>query len=107
MKIQGKYACAETMIDNIDPECISQILDVCNQEIFKDSKIRIMPDTHKGKSCVIGFTAYIKDRVIPNLVGVDISCSISTYKLDAKEVDCQKLYEYRRYFINNHQKMYR
>lgn len=91
MKIQGKYACAETMIDNIDPECISQILDVCNQEIFKDSKIRIMPDTHKGKSCVIGFTAYIKDRVIPNLVGVDISCSISTYKLDTKEVDFEKL----------------
>lgn len=89
--IKGKYNEAVVMTDNIEQECISQLTNLCNQEIFKDSKIRIMPDTHSGRGCVIGFTATIKDKIIPNLVGVDISCSISTYKLNVKEVDFQEL----------------
>ncbi len=58
---------------------------------MKDAKIRIMPDSHAGKGICIGFTAYVNDRICPNFVGVDISCSISTYKLDVKEVDFEQL----------------
>lgn len=79
------------MTDQIEEECVGQLVTLCSQEIFKDSQIRIMPDCHAGKGCVVGFTASIKDRIIPNLVGVDISCSISTYKLDVKEVDFEQL----------------
>lgn len=91
LEVKGKYNSAIVMTDQIEEECVGQIVTLCSQEIFKDSQIRIMPDCHAGKGCVVGFTASIKDRIIPNLVGVDISCSISTYKLDVKEVDFEQL----------------
>lgn len=91
LEVKGKYNSAIVMTDQIEDECVGQLVTLCSQEIFKDSKIRIMPDCHAGKGCVVGFTASIKDRIIPNLVGVDISCSISTYKLDVKDVDFEQL----------------
>lgn len=33
---------------------------------------------HAGKGCVIGTTMTIKDKVVPNLVGVDIGCGVTT-----------------------------
>lgn len=50
-----------------------------------------MPDTHAGKGCVIGTTMTIKDKVIPNLVGVDIGCGMLTIKLKEKRLDLPKL----------------
>lgn len=91
MEIRGKYNTAAVMADSIDNTARAQIEALCSQEIFKDSKIRIMPDCHAGLGCVIGFTANLRGRVIPNLVGVDISCSISAYRLDASEIDFEKL----------------
>ena len=91
MNIIGEYNTAVVMTENIEESARQQIETLCDQEIFKDSKIRIMPDCHNGKGCVIGFTANLKDKVIPNLVGVDISCSISTYKLDTTEINFKKL----------------
>lgn len=91
LEVKGKYNSAIVMTDQIEEECVGQLVTLCSQEIFKDSQIRIMPDCHAGKGCVVGFTASIKDRIIPNLVGVDISCSISTYKLDVKEVYFEQL----------------
>lgn len=57
---------------NIEQEAVKQINELLNQEAFKDYKVRIMPDVHAGKGCVIGFTADLGDKVIPNIVGVDI-----------------------------------
>ena len=37
---------------------------------FKNCKVRIMPDVHAGKGCVIGFTADLGDKVIPNIVKI-------------------------------------
>lgn len=91
MKIEGLYNTAVVMTENIDESAHLQIKRLCDQEIFENSRIRIMPDCHAGMGCVIGFTANLKNKVIPNLVGVDISCSISTYKLDAIEIDFAKL----------------
>lgn len=91
MEIKGKYASAKVFANALDDTCQGQIEQLCSQEIFAESKIRIMPDCHKGKGCVIGFTANLKDKIIPNLVGVDISCSISAYKLDVDKVDLPRL----------------
>jgi len=91
MKIQGLYNSAICMIDDLEPECIEQIQNICSLEYMKDAKIRIMPDSHAGKGICIGFTGYVNDRICPNFVGVDISCSISTYKLNVKDVDFEKL----------------
>ena len=76
MKITGKYNTAVVFNDNVDQESYSQIMEFCNQEIFSDAKIRIMPDVHAGKGCVIGYTANLTDKVVPNLIGLDIGCGI-------------------------------
>jgi len=58
-----------------------------------------MPDVHAGASCVIGFTANLGDKVIPNIVGVDIGCGMLTIKLKEKEIDLQKLDEVIRQYV--------
>ena len=67
--------------DNIEKEAIDQINTLLEQPAFADCKIRIMPDVHAGAGCVIGFTADLGDRVIPNIVGVDIGCGMLTVEL--------------------------
>lgn len=56
--------------DNIDEKALQQINTLLEQDVFKNSKIRIMPDVHAGAGCVIGFTGDLGDKVIPNIVGV-------------------------------------
>lgn len=67
--------------DNIEKEAIDQINVLLEQPAFADCKVRIMPDVHAGAGCVIGFTADLGDRVIPNIVGVDIGCGMLTVEL--------------------------
>ena len=67
--------------DNIEKEAIDQINTLLEQPAFADCKIRIMPDVHAGAGCVIGFTADLGDKVIPNIVGVDIGCGMLTVEL--------------------------
>lgn len=74
LELNGKFNTAKVFTDNIEQEAISQVIDLCNQEAFADSKIRIMPDVHAGAGCTVGTTMTIKDKVVPNLVGVDIGC---------------------------------
>lgn len=67
--------------DNIEREAIDQINTLLEQPAFADCKVRIMPDVHAGAGCVIGFTADLGDKVIPNIVGVDIGCGMFTVEL--------------------------
>ena len=66
---------------NIEKEAIDQINILLEQPAFADCKVRIMPDVHAGAGCVIGFTADLGDKVIPNIVGVDIGCGMFTVEL--------------------------
>lgn len=91
MLLKGKNNIAKVYTNNIESEAISQIIELCNQEFCKDSKIIIMPDTHAGAGCTIGTTMTIKDKVVPNLVGVDIGCGMETIKIGEKEIDFSKL----------------
>ena len=84
--------------DNIEQEAVEQIDLLLEQEAFRNCKVRIMPDVHAGKGCVIGFTADLGDKVIPNIVGVDIGCGMLCVELGKEEIDLQKLDE----VINNH-----
>lgn len=56
----------------VEQEVNDQLKQLLSIKVFKDAKVRIMPDTHAGKGCVIGFTANLGDKVVPNLVGVSI-----------------------------------
>lgn len=66
--------------ENIEPSAMEQIKSLLSEDAFKGCKVRIMPDVHAGASCVIGFTANLGDKVIPNLVGVDIGCGMRVVK---------------------------
>lgn len=77
--------------DNIEPEALNQIYTLVKQPAFKDCKVRIMPDVHAGAGCVIGFTADLGDKVIPNIVGVDIGCGMLTIELGKIDIDFQFL----------------
>jgi len=99
IELNGKYNKAKVFTDNIEQTATSQIIELCNQEFIKESKIRIMPDCHAGAGCTIGTTMTIKDKVVPNLVGVDIGCGMLTVKLKDKEIDFQKLDEVIRKYV--------
>lgn len=75
----------------IEDEAIDQLRTIIRHPAFIDSKIRIMPDVHAGKGCVIGFTATIGDRIVPNIVGVDIGCGMLTVELGNVDIDYAKL----------------
>lgn len=67
--------------DNIEGSALEQIRGLLSIDVFADKKIRIMPDVHTGAGCVIGFTGDLGDKVIPNIVGVDIGCGMRVLNL--------------------------
>lgn len=77
--------------ENIEPEALNQIYTLIKQPAFEHCKVRIMPDVHAGAGCVIGFTADLGDKVIPNIVGVDIGCGMLTVELGKIDIDFEEL----------------
>jgi RNA-splicing ligase RtcB len=76
MKIKGAYTDATVYTDTADSETLSQIRTLCDQPFAQDSHPRFMSDCHAGAGCVIGTTMHIRDKVVPNMVGVDIGCGV-------------------------------
>ena len=92
MKINGKYNNCKVFTNNIDNETISQIISLLNMPYMKGEIVRIMPDCHAGKGCVIGTTMTLNNQcVVPNLVGVDIGCGMLALKLDETDIDLKTL----------------
>lgn len=75
----------------IEQDAISQVYRLASQPQFKNAKIRIMPDAHAGAGCTIGFTANLGDKVVPNLVGVDIGCGMLVANIGKIDLDLSKL----------------
>lgn len=93
IKIKGKCNTAICYAKIVDDGAIEQIRRMCNYPMTEGSKIRIMPDVHAGKGCTIGTTMTIKDKAVPNVVGVDIGCGMYTVSLGNVEIDFKKLDE--------------
>lgn len=91
IEIKGKYNEAKIFTDVVDSASIAQVLELCNQEFAAGSRIRLMPDIHAGAGCTIGTTMTIKDKVVPNLVGVDIGCGMETIRVREHHIELQKL----------------
>lgn len=93
IEVKGKYNTATIYTDNIEEAAYSQVLNLMNQKFAEGSKFAIMPDCHAGAGCVIGLTMKVVDKVVPNLVGVDIGCGMlvvkvdRSFKLDLEKVD--------------------
>lgn len=91
IEIKGKYNEAKIFTDVVDSASIAQVQELCNQEFTTGSRIRLMPDIHAGAGCTIGTTMTITDKVVPNLVGVDIGCGMETIRIRESHIELQKL----------------
>lgn len=91
IELRGKYNEAKIFTDVVDEASISQVLLLLNQEFVSGSRIRLMPDIHAGAGCTIGTTMTITDKIVPNLVGVDIGCGMETIKIKESHIELQKL----------------
>lgn len=87
IEIIGKYNTAVCYADTVEPGAYAQIAAVCDCAAFAGAKIRIMPDVHAGKGCTIGTTMTVTDKVVPNMVGVDIGCGMYTVSLGKADID--------------------
>ena len=93
IEIKGKVNTALCYAKVVEEEAIGQIRRMCDYAVTENSQICIMPDVHAGKGCTIGTTMTIADKVVPNVVGVDIGCWMYTVNLGKDEVDFEKVDE--------------
>lgn len=91
IEIKGTHNTAKCFCETLEDTAAKQIQTVCNQAVFADCKIRIMPDVHAGMGCTIGTTMTIHDKVVPGMVGVDIGCGMETVELTDREIDFSRL----------------
>lgn len=92
-EIKGKVNTAVCYATVVEDEAIEQIRRMCDYKMSEGSQIRIMPDVHYGKGCTIGTTMTIKDKAVPNVVGVDIGCGMYTVNLGHQDIDFEKFDE--------------
>ena len=93
LEIKGKMNTALCYARIIEDEAIEQIRRMCDYEFAEGSRIRIMPDVHSGKGCTIGMTMTVVDKVVPNIVGVDIGCGMYTVNLGVRDLDFESMDE--------------
>lgn len=91
IELKGKYNTAKIFTDALENAAEGQIKKLLDQDFTSGSQIRIMPDIHAGAGCTIGTTMTITDKVVPNLVGVDIGCGMETVKLKNKRINLPEL----------------
>lgn len=93
LEIKGKYGSLKAFAKTLDNGAIGQLNKLCDMPYAKNARIRIMPDAHAGVGCVIGTTMTISDKIVPNMVGVDIGCGMESVNLgpdivvDGKKLD--------------------
>lgn len=89
--IKGIYAEAKIFTDDVEEYAQAQVKMICDNQVAEGSKIRLMPDIHPGKVGPIGLSMTVTDKVIPQLLGVDIGCGMICVKLNKNTAEFQKL----------------
>lgn len=79
LKVSGKVgeAVIYTVSDEktaVDDYALAQIKLLCDNEVSRNSKVRVMPDVHSLKVSTVGLTMTVGERILPSLVGIDIGC---------------------------------
>lgn len=90
-EIHGTVSSAVCYASVVEEEAVAQIRRMCDHEFTRGASIRIMPDVHAGKGCTIGTTMTIRDKVVPNIVGVDIGCGMYTVELGQVDIDFEQV----------------
>lgn len=89
--VKGIYAEAKIFTDDVEEYAQAQVKMICDHQVAEGSRIRLMPDIHPGKVGPIGLSMTATDKVIPQLLGVDIGCGMTCVKLNKDNVEFQKL----------------
>lgn len=97
--VLGKYNEAKIFTDLVDQNALDQVKLLLDQPFTSGEKIRFQPDIHAGAGCVVGTTMTVKDKICPNLIGVDIGCGMLATKIAEKDIDFAKLDKVIREFI--------
>ena len=90
-EIKGKVNTALCYAKVIEDAAVEQIQRMCDYPFTEGSRIRIMPDVHAGKGCTIGTTMTVRDKAVPNVVGVDIGCGMYTVNLGKAEINMEQM----------------
>lgn len=89
--VKGIYAEAKIFTDDAEDYALEQVKMICDNEVADGSTICMMPDIHPGKIAPIGLSMTVTNKVIPQLLGVDIGCGMTCVKLNKSNVEFQKL----------------
>lgn len=89
--VRGAFAEAKIFTNKLEDYARAQLQMLCDNPVAKDSRIRVMPDVHPGNVGTIGLTMTVGERMIPNLLGIDIGCGITCAKVKGKKMELQKL----------------
>ena len=82
--ITGRFASAMVFATTIEDYARAQIQMILDNQVSINSKVCLMPDCHPGKVGPIGLTMTVTDRVIPQLMGVDIGCGMLMAKVEGR-----------------------
>lgn len=97
--IKGQHTDAIIYTNKPQDAAIAQIEELVNQSFMAGTKVRIMPDYHAGKGCVIGTTIALNGRVVPNLVGIDVGCGVLVAQIGTEAIDFNTLDQTIRRFV--------
>ena len=89
--VKGIYAEAKIFTDDVEDYALAQVKMICDNETAEGSAVCMMPDIHPGKIAPIGLSMIVTDKVIPQLLGVDIGCGMTCVKLNKSNAEFQKL----------------
>ena len=91
LTISNHYNKAVVYSDKIDKGAEGLLRALCGSPLAEGSQIRVMPDVHAGKGCVVGTTMTVGDYVAPGLVGADIGCGMLALQVGGRRLELQKL----------------
>ncbi|QLH81393.1 RtcB family protein [Halosimplex pelagicum] len=83
IELDGEHTTARVLVEDeslVEDNCLAQIQELVDHPAFTEP-VRVMPDTHWGAGAPIGFTMPLPDRVVPNIVGVDVGCGMALTNL--------------------------
>jgi len=83
IELKGRYTSAFLTIEEFEQEMINQVYNMASHVAF-NNRIVIMPDGHKGSGSCIGFTMSLGDKILPQIVGVDIGCGMLSANIGKK-----------------------
>ncbi len=88
-QITGTHTDARFMVDDeslLESEVVDQVQELIDHPAFTEP-IVMQADCHPGSGAPIGFTMSLSDRVVPNIVGVDVGCGMAATNI-GNELPC-------------------